>query len=462
MQALRRVYGGLRRRLGPGRRSFDISADQPCSFCMDVVWRVAPDAYYVKGWVWDPEGRVTSLLARTPEGAAIDILQCLHRYERPDVAEFFRGPTGVDPLRSGLVGLVTVSSPIRSRAGWRLQMVTGDGAQLESAVDVSDGDPFRLRQTIVADLGLITPVSDRLLREHVHPAVTRLAASLPAHAEVTKVVTYGAAAERPPVSVVIPLYRRIDFLAHQLASFANDPAIREADLVYVLDSPELAESLFASAPLLYELYRVPFRLAVLSRNYGYALANNAGAELARAPLLLLLNSDVIPERPGWLQRMVSAHRSTPSPGALGPKLLYEDGSIQHAGLYFRRLPDPPEWSNEHFFKGYHRQFGPACVDRPVPAVTGACFLVDRALFRALGGLRDSFLQGDYEDSDLCLRLIESGRQNWYLSEVELFHLEAQSHSGSARVPTTRYNRWLQTRLWDERIAELMQRVWTVS
>ncbi len=138
--------------------------------------------------------------------------------------------------------------------------------------------------------------------------------------------------------------------------------------------------------------------------------------------------------------------------------MFEDESIQHAGLYFRRLPDTQEWSNEHYFKGYPRSFAPAALSRPVPAVTGACLLVERALFRDLGGFRGAFVKGDYEDSDLCLRLLEAGRTNRYLSDVELFHLEAQSHFGPERTPTTRYNRWLHTQLWDSRIAEVMRRL----
>ena len=68
------------------------------------------------------------------------------------------------------------------------------------------------------------------------------------------------------------------------------------------------------------------------------------------------------------------------------------------------------WHDAHYFKGLHRTFPAANVARPVPAVSGACMMIDRALYEELGGLSGKYVRGDYEDSDLCLRLIENGRE----------------------------------------------------
>ncbi len=146
--------------------------------------------------------------------------------------------------------------------------------------------------------------------------------------------------------------------------------------------------------------------------------------------------------------------ATPQIGALGPKLLYEDESIQHAGMYFARDAEYRHWENQHYFKGFSRSLPAANVSRPVPAVTGACLMVERALFDQVGGLSSQYVQGGYEDSDLCLRLIEAGRRNWYLAGVELYHLEAQSFPIHVRS-TNRYNAWLQTHLWNDRIEQTM-------
>ena len=147
--------------------------------------------------------------------------------------------------------------------------------------------------------------------------------------------------------------------------------------------------------------------------------------------------------------------SQPQIGALAPKLLYEDDSIQHAGMHFYQPPGQSVWEDAQYFSGLHRTFPAANVARTVPAVTGACMMIERKLFEELGGLSGNYVRGDYEDFDICLRLIEQGRQNWYLPEAELYHLEAQSYTADLRQPSNRYNVWLHTHLWEDRIGDLL-------
>jgi GT2 family glycosyltransferase len=142
-------------------------------------------------------------------------------------------------------------------------------------------------------------------------------------------------------------------------------------------------------------------------------------------------------------------------GALGPKLLFEDDTLQHAGIKFQRPPGGGAWENEHYFKGLHRDLPAANVTRTVPAVSGACLMIARELFEEVGGLRGMFVQGDYEDTDLCLRLRERNLETWYLPEVELYHLEGQSYALETRHAMSRYNVWLHTRLWDSEIEKAM-------
>src|SRR5439155_6294856 len=168
----------------------------------------------------------------------------------------------------------------------------------------------------------------------------------------------------------------------------------------------LAGPLLELASSLYALHGVPFRIVRLNRNAGFPNANNLGASVARGRLLLLLNSDVLPDRPGWLETMASFYDATPDIGALGPKLLFEDDTLQHAGMYFEPDPNSPLWTNQHYFKGLHRTFPAANVTRPVAGVTGACFMIESALFHELGGFRDIYIRGGYEYSDLCLRLLQ--------------------------------------------------------
>src|SRR4029077_7073326 len=141
-------------------------------------------------------------------------------------------------------------------------------------------------------------------------------------------------------------------------------------------------------------------------------ANNAGASAADSRFVLFMNSDVLPEAPGWLGELLSFYNSKARAGAGGPRRVFEDGSIQHAGLYFRRPPNALFWENEHFFKGMHRDAAVATKSRFFPAVTAGCMLVSRSLFLEVGGFSGNYIRGDYEDSELCLRLRDAGYDNW--------------------------------------------------
>jgi GT2 family glycosyltransferase len=270
----------------------------------------------------------------------------------------------------------------------------------------------------------------------------------------------GTLPEAPEVSVIVPLYGRIDFMEFQLAHFANDPWMAEhVELIYVLDDPKLRRDFMRVARDLSPLFRLPFRIVSYTENYGYAVANNIGARFARAPKLLLLNSDVMPIKAGWLARMVGEYDRLEEPGALGVKLLFEDGSIQHAGMAFEKSEIFEMWLNEHPGKGLP-DLSPEEETKEVPAVTAACVMIDLERYGEGGGLSENYLLGDFEDSDLCLKLIEAGYRNYYLPEVSLVHLERQSQNlfsdSSWKTKVTLYNGWQHDRRWNDLITQLME------
>ena len=113
------------------------------------------------------------------------------------------------------------------------------------------------------------------------------------------------------------------------------------------------------------------------------------------------------------------------------------------------------WANWHYFKGMPRDLAAANVARSVPGVTGACLMIDRDLYEQVGRFPEIYLQGDHEDSELCLRLLREGYENWYLPQVELYHLESRSYDMGLRVMLALYNRWLHTQRWGGFIEEVM-------
>jgi GT2 family glycosyltransferase len=429
------------------------SLTAPHRLNVDLLLGIDERSVWALGWCRDEDGTLTDVDLVSPEGVRVKLLPDLDRFRRPDVEEEY-ATAGTTPIgMHGFSGLLTLPYPTFLNEGWTLEL-RGTAADFDAPVRNLRRDPTEARNHIVQEASARRLGIEELRRNHARPAIERLHAYLRPSIGIDQVVQHGDPPASPDVSVIVPLYGRIDLVEHQIAHFWNDSDLCAAEVIFVLDSPELGRALVESTAALHELYGLPVKVVRLSRNGGYSIANNIGASVARGRLLLLLNSDVIPDHQGWLGAMKEFYDSTPGIGALGPKLLFEDDSLQHAGMYFQFDHRTDVWENQHYFKGFSRTLPEARVSRPVPAVTAACMMIERDLYESVGGLHEGYVQGGYEDSDLCLRVIEAGRQNWYLADVELYHLEAQSLPIHARH-TTVYNAWLQTHLWHEHIAAVM-------
>jgi GT2 family glycosyltransferase len=434
---------------------YTIHEEDPHAVWVNDILAIDHESFWVKGWVHDEDGALASLTAVAPEGQRVNLLDGAHRHRRLDIEERYAGRSDLLNERHGLIKRLTLDAPSRLSKGWVVELRTSTGVVLEIDAPEVERDINTVRSHILGSMPAERPGEDELIRNHVHPAIARIQGRLEEAVEIDTVVEIGEGHPRSPeLSVIVPLYKRIDFVEYQLAQFGRDRELADVDLVYVLDSPEVAEKLLDSAHALSELHEIPLRIVLMKRNAGFSGANNAAVSVANGSRLVLLNSDVIPDRPGWLGKMSAFYEATPGIGALGPKLLFEDDSLQHAGLYFYRDAGSRAWLNKHYFKGLHRSFPAANSPRAVPGVTAACMMVDRDLYERSGGLSHAYVQGGYEDSDLCLRLIELGRQNWYMPGAELYHLEGQSYPSKFRQLATDYNMWLHTHLWNDRIEEI--------
>ncbi|HEX5593779.1 MAG TPA: glycosyltransferase [Solirubrobacterales bacterium] len=431
----------------------ELRADESQGLHIGAVARVDERTFFVRGWARDDQAPIVRLDAVSPEGSRASILERLFRVPRPDLEELFRSAPRPVP-KPGFVSFFELEHPSRLAEGWVFELENSAGVGIEAGAPAATVDPLAVRDTILGELARERRV-DTPLMEQLAPAVVRLQEELAGRVDIEEVDEFGVLPGAAEVSVVIPLYRRVDLIEHQLAQFANDPSMLEAEIVFVLDSPELASEFLPRVAELHELYRVPFRLATLSRNGGFAVASNRGASIAGGRLLLLLNSDVLPARPEWLPELAAAYDAQPEAGAVAPKLLFDDGSIQHAGMDFRRNPATGGWELAHRFKGLHRGFAGAGERGPVASLSGACLLTERALYEDLGGFSADYVKGGYEDADLCMRLQERELETWYVPEVELYHLEGRSYVPSSTDMSNRFNAWLFDQRWGERVAGLV-------
>lgn len=162
-----------------------------------------------------------------------------------------------------------------------------------------------------------------------------------------------------------------------------------------------------------------------TRRFNWAAGNNRAVEYADCEFLLFLNDDVEALHGGWLDAML-AEAIKPQVGAVAPKLLYPNGTIQHCGIVLGQYG-----YGEHVYKFRPRDYpgekGECLRPRQVTAITGACLLTGKETFKRLGGFDERFPL-NYNDVDYCLRLTKSGKQVIVTPYAELIHRETATRS----------------------------------
>lgn len=156
--------------------------------------------------------------------------------------------------------------------------------------------------------------------------------------------------------------------------------------------------------------------------FNFSELNNFAARYAQGSMLCLMNNDVVPMRPGWLDEMV-AHALRPEVGAVGAKLYYPNGKIQHAGIILDGV------AARHLHLGYPggaSGYGNrARLAQNFSAVTAACLVISKSIWDEVGGMDEAFAVA-FNDVDFCLRVQERGYHNLWLPQAELYHYESAS------------------------------------
>lgn len=436
----------------PATRRNLTDKNMPVGAAVELLIGDGKGGIFVKGWVRDPHQLTVGahLVAAGVKPRRLNDIWL--RFPRPDIDKHYDGRAGT----LGFVAFLPDAGAIRGQA--KLELELGSGATLEILARPAQGTPVQLRDAVLGGVPPEQLTTDAIARV-IAPAAVPLHEQHLASRGMPEVVQLGSRVKKPIYSIIIPLYRNLDYLRFQLGSFAVDGDMARAELIFVLDSPEQRADLVHFLSGLHQLYAMPMTILVMSANFGYAAANNAGAEIARGRYLVLLNSDVVPEEPGWLRRLAAPLARSKRIAATGARLLFDDHSLQHAGMRFAR-DSGGHWLNLHYFKGAPRDFAPALESRAVPAVTGAALLVRRQAFLDVGGFTEDYIIGDYEDSDLCLKLREAGSEIHYCPDAVLFHFERKSinrHAGYQRSVAGLYNRWLAGQRWDGAMQALMAR-----
>ena len=230
----------------------------------------------------------------------------------------------------------------------------------------------------------------------------------------------------PLVSIVIPSNAPIgrvggiarSFLEETVRGVLEQTDYREVEVLVVPDPDTSNETLARVAQ--FDEHRVRI-LPAVPRPFNFARKANTGAAHARGEYLLFLNDDVAVRQPDWLANMLAIGQQ-PGVGAVGAMLLFEDGSIQHAGVFCWRGPGHTGFKETQLGVGHMGVFE---VDRECVGVTGACLLTPASVFDEVGGFTVG-LAGNWQDVDFCFKVRQSGCTIVWTPQAVLTHFESIS------------------------------------
>ncbi|MEM9273924.1 MAG: glycosyltransferase, partial [Cyanobacteria bacterium P01_F01_bin.143] len=437
----------------------------PFNISIDNVISLENQSLFISGWLRDDYEMLQEIKVISSLGLSWNLVkQDILTLERQDNKNFLQNNDNFQESLGFVIYTQVPQNIYDSIAKWNgihsfrfVVKLKGD-IEIEIVPETKYED-LEAARTAVIKIAEPNKIPEKILEKCLAPTALKLQQLLMAQVKVKDLTVIGKPVEKPLVSIIIPLYRRLDFLKVQFAAIANDPTIKQqCEIIYVLDSPEQESEVSKFLSDHAKLYELPVTLIVMAKNSGYASANNIGASQAKGKYLLLLNSDVFPKTEGWALKMANFYESSPQIGVLGAKLVYEDNSLQHAGLFFEQT-SCPFWNIRHYYKGLPETYELAQQNRAVPAVTGACLMIDKDLYEQVGGLSTDYIIGSFEDSDLCLKCSTKGYESWYFADATLYHLERQSihlHPVYNQSLAWHLNSYLHNKKWGEQLSQLME------
>lgn len=216
--------------------------------------------------------------------------------------------------------------------------------------------------------------------------------------------------EKPLVSVIIPVYGKVDYTLRCLASISAHAPKAAYEVIVVDDcSPDNSAALLAKVDGIH--------LVRNAENQGFIRSCNLGAKAAKGEYLLFLNNDT-QVTAGWLDELVRTFDEFPGTGLAGSKLIYPDGRLQEAGGIIWQ--DGSAWNFGRFQDPLLPVYNYA---REVDYCSGASIMVPKALFEELGGFDEHYLPAYCEDSDLALKIRDKGYRVIYQPLSTVIHFE---------------------------------------
>ena len=227
---------------------------------------------------------------------------------------------------------------------------------------------------------------------------------------------------QPKISIVIPNKDHMEDLRRCVTSILQKSTYGNYEIVIAENNSETKE-IFDYYGELEKDDRI--RVLRYEGEFNYSKINNWAAAQSSGEYILLLNNDTEVITPDWMENMLM-YAQREDVGAVGAKLYFPDGRIQHAGVVIKmgddRIAAHAYYGAGHDHIGY---MGRLCYAQDVSAVTAACLMISKKKFDEVGGLEEGFAVA-YNDIDFCLKVREKGYLNIFTPFAELYHHESAS------------------------------------
>lgn len=233
--------------------------------------------------------------------------------------------------------------------------------------------------------------------------------------------------EKPLVSILIPSAgthltingKQVCLVEQCLHSIRTLSTYSNIEIVLV-DGDDISEKTLSA--IISAIKGLDLKLLHCDRPFNFSERMNLAARSAKGDILLILNDDTKVVTPDWIEAMLELAQQKEI-GAVGAKLFYPNGRLQHAGiLMLAGIPGHAFHGSAGDYSGYHCS---SLVTRNYLGITGACLMMRRALFEELGGFDENF-DLNYNDVDLCLRAHVAGYRNVFTPYAKLIHYESIS------------------------------------
>lgn len=247
--------------------------------------------------------------------------------------------------------------------------------------------------------------------------------------------------DKPLISVIIPIYGKIEYTLRCLASIALNPPDAPFEVIVVDDcSPDNSSEV---------LSRVRgIRLIRNTENSGFIMSCNSGASHAKGQYLHFLNNDTQVSA-GWLDELLRIFSEVPNAGLVGSKLIYPDGLLQEAGGIV--------WQDGSAWNWGHRQNPAHCAYnyvRDADYISGASIMVPADLFTKLGMFNTLYAPAYYEDTDLAMAIRQVGMRVIYQPYSRVIHFEGISSGTDITEGTKRFQEVNRVKFIDRWSTEL--------